>query len=164
MDEELRQLEAELKDLLPARPQAGLRTRVQAELEPAKLAAAVPATQPIGRRRTRWWWQAALPIAAAVVLGFALRSRGPVAGETARRPIPAVVSGPAQEAFKPVAARNVLYAADDEGTVTLDDGTPAHRERLHFVDTITWRNSRTNASLTWSVPREEVRIVPVRFQ
>jgi hypothetical protein len=58
----------------------------------------------------------------------------------------------------------VLYAAEDEGIVTLDDGRPARRERLHYVDTVTWRNPRTNASLTWSVPREEVRIVPVNFQ
>ena len=49
-------------------------------------------------------------------------------------------------------------------TVTLADGTPARRERIQFVDTITWRNPRTNASLTWTVPREEVRVVPVVWQ
>ena len=65
---------------------------------------------------------------------------------------------------KPVAAEKVLYAARDEGLVTLEDGTTARRERLSYVDTITWKNPRTNASLTWSVPREEVRVVPVHFQ
>jgi hypothetical protein len=66
--------------------------------------------------------------------------------------------------LKPVAAEKVLYAAQDEGLVTLEDGTTARRERLSYVDTITWKNPRTNASLTWSVPREEVRVVPVHFQ
>ena len=66
--------------------------------------------------------------------------------------------------LKPVAAENVLISATDEGLVTLDDGTQARRERLQYVDTITWKNARTNASLTWRVPREEVRVVPIAFQ
>lgn len=66
--------------------------------------------------------------------------------------------------MKPIAAENVLVSARDEGLVTLADGTAARRERLHFVDTITWKNPRTNASLVWTVPREEVRVVPISFQ
>jgi hypothetical protein len=66
--------------------------------------------------------------------------------------------------FKPVAAENVLVSARDEGLITLADGTPARRERLHYVDTITWQNPRTNASLRWSIPREEVRVIPIAFQ
>jgi hypothetical protein len=66
--------------------------------------------------------------------------------------------------LKPVAAENLLVVASDEGLVTLDDGTPARRERRQYVDTITWKNPRTNASLTWSMPREEVRVVPIVFQ
>ena len=77
----------------------------------------------------------------------------------------APVAATANEAvFKPVAAENVLYAVSDEGLVTLDDGTSARRERLSYVDTITWKNPRTNASVRWTVPREEVRVVPVKFQ
>jgi hypothetical protein len=67
-------------------------------------------------------------------------------------------------AFKPVAAENLLVEARDEGYVTLDDGTTARRVRRSYVDTITWQDPRTNASLVWSVPREEVRVVPVLFQ
>ena len=47
---------------------------------------------------------------------------------------------------------------------TLDDGTAARRERFQYVDTITWKNPRTNASVRWTMPREEVRVVPVKFQ
>jgi hypothetical protein len=106
-------------------------------------------------------WLAALPAAAAVMLVFRL-APGEAAGDRAVVAPPAVAL-PAGETLRPVAAQNVLYAAEDEGIITLDDGRPARRERLHFVDTVTWRHPRTNASLTWSVPREEVRIVPVNF-
>jgi hypothetical protein len=144
MDDELQKLEAELKQLRPLSPGSAWQTRLAREL-----GASAPAQVPqIG---FRWWW-VALPAAAAVALVFNYRLRDPAA---AAQPV---------ASFKPVAAENVLYAAADEGLITLDDGTPARRERLHFVDTITWRNPRTNASLVWSVPREEVRIVPVRFQ
>ena len=66
--------------------------------------------------------------------------------------------------FKPVAAENLLLDASDEGYTTLDDGTPVRRMRRSYIDTITWKDPRTNASLTWSVPREEVRVIPVVFQ
>lgn len=156
MDEDLQKIEDELKCLRPARVPASLMARMQRELGPA-LAPVAAKTNAI-----RWWWVAALPAAAAVLLIFNLMARK--AG--ADRPVGAVstVAAPSDETLKPVAAENVLYAAEDEGIVTLDDGRPARRERLHFVDTVTWRNPRTHASLTWSVPREEVRIVPVTFQ
>ena len=46
--------------------------------------------------------------------------------------------------------------------VTLDDGTTAHRVFQCYLDTYTWRNPRTNASLRWTVPRDELRVIPVR--
>ena len=159
MDEELQQLETELKKLRPAPIPAALHSRLQHALGPAvapELAAVVPGP----RGRLHWWWAAALPAAVAIVLvfSFKLRNQPPVA--PLRDPAPVAAAG---GMLKPVAAQNVLFSASDEGLVTLDDGTPARCERLHFVDTITWRNPRTNASLTWSVPREEVRVVPVSF-
>jgi hypothetical protein len=89
-------------------------------------------------RSLAWWAWSAVPaaIAAALVLAFVATNRPATAGE----------------------------AAPDEGLVTLADGTPARRVRSSYVDTITWKNPRNNASLRWSVPREEVRVVPVVFQ
>jgi hypothetical protein len=159
MDDELKTLEAELQRLRPTVPSPGLRGRLQRELG----ATPAPGQANFAPRRSRlaWGWLV-LPAAAAVV--FVFNPPAP-SGDPALPPPPATPPGPAVvDTLKPVAAENVLYAATDEGVVTLDDGTPARRERLHFVDTITWRNPRTNASLTWSVPREEVRIVPVNFQ
>lgn len=90
-------------------------------------------------------------------------------GQSEQRPDAALAdpaySSPTTAALlEPVAAENVLFSAVDEGYVQLDDGTTARRQRLEFVDTVTWRNPATRASLTWSVPREEVHIVPVQFQ
>ena len=148
MDDELSQLEAELKRLRPAAPSRELLARLAGEIEPA---AAAP------RAKRAWWlWAGALPAAAALAV-FLIYGRRAEVNET---PASAISAGE----FKPVAAENVLYATRDEGLITLADGTRARRERLNYVDTITWQNPRTHASLKWTVPREEVRVVPVVFQ
>lgn len=153
MDDDLRQLEAELSRLRPAAPPARLVARLERELAPR------PSARP--RAVGRWWWAVALPAAAALALVWTQVSRTPVASA----PAPSVTAASAATPpMKPVAAENILVSAADEGLVTLGDGTTARRERLQFLDTVTWRNPRTNASLTWSVPREEVRVVPVSFQ
>lgn len=69
----------------------------------------------------------------------------------------------ARDTYRPVKAANVLYDLQDEGPVLLDDNTPARRVRARYVDTYTWRNPATNASLKWSVPRDEVRVMPASF-
>ena len=150
MDDELQQLEAELQRLRPRRPSPQLQASLFAKLAP--------------RRPTVWWW-AALPLAAAVAVAFAPWFRpteviAPVAATTPAVPLADAVP----DEYRPVAAENVLYATQDEGVVTLTSGAQARRVRNSYVDTITWRNPRTNASLRWSVPRDEVRVVPVNFQ
>lgn len=152
MDDDLPELEAELKRLRPAAPSPELVQRIGREL-PAR---------PAGRARTtlRWVWLATVPAAAA--LAVLLSRSTPPRPDRPDKPLPAATAS--SGALKPVSAENVLYSARDEGLVVLEDGTPARRERLQFVDTITWRDPRTNASLTWTVPREEVRVVPISFQ
>jgi hypothetical protein len=165
MDDELQQLEAELKRLRPSAPSL----RVNVGIRTALTVAPAQAGQPRASR-LYWWWAAALPAAAALTLTLVYFSSSRVA----RSSRPGLVQGASPSAgqsrpagdlpLKPVAAEKLLISASDEGLVTLDDGTQARRERFRFVDTITWKNPRTNASLTWSVPREEVRVVPVVFQ
>jgi hypothetical protein len=168
MDDELQQLENELKRLRPAAPTRDFLARIERELSAP--AAPVPVRRPAP---LRWLWAGALPAAAAlaVVIMLAARNRPQSTVPTTHsdpvvtaKPPPTSLSVESPAAFKPVAAENVLYAAQDEGLVTLDDGTPARRERLNYVDTIVWKNPRTNASVRWTVPREEVRVVPVKFQ
>jgi hypothetical protein len=31
------------------------------------------------------------------------------------------------------------------------------------VDTYTWKNPRTNASIKWTVPRDEIRVIPATY-
>lgn len=194
MDDELKQLEAELKALQPAAPRRALFERLEAEL--ATPVATAPVENKIVARPSRSWWAAAaaMPIAAAIaVAGYFVGRQGAkipqlnpetpvvltapaVSGESPASQSPVVATAQpakweaveitAEQAaqFKPVASENVLYAVKDEGLVTLEDGTAARRERLNYVDTITWKNPRTNASVKWTVPREEIRVVPVKFQ
>lgn len=69
----------------------------------------------------------------------------------------------ATDTYRPVKAANVLYDLKDEGPAMLDDNTPGRRIRARYVDTYTWKNPATNASLKWSVPRDEVRVLPASF-
>jgi hypothetical protein len=144
MDDEFQELEAELKRLRPAAASRELTVRVEHALGVS--------------RRSYWTW-AALPFAAVMAGAILLKETRPV---SAPQPAPATASVAA--VFKPVSAENVLYDHQDEGLVTLADGTAARRYRTSYVDTITWRNPRTQASLRWSVPRTEERVVPVSFQ
>jgi hypothetical protein len=167
MDEDLKDLETELSRLQPAAPSRALFARLERDL-----AAGRPATAGARRvggpeSRPAWFWALSVPLAAAAAFAV-MATRVPTEGRSPSARAEMVRAANTGEesstTLKPVAAENVLYSASDEGIVTLDDGTPARRERLRYVDTITWRNPRTNASLTWSVPREEVRVVPVLFQ
>lgn len=155
MDKELIDLEAELKRLRPVAPSRALADTLGHQLS----------ARP--RRARNYWAWAALPLA-AMVAGLVLLHDQPVG--PAPSPAPDVpVARPVESAvpvvtYKPVSADNLLYARSDDGLVTLADGTPARRTRSSYVDTITWRNPHTQASLKWSVPRTEERIIPVSFQ
>lgn len=154
MDDELQHLEAELKGLRPAPVPTALIARVEAELA-GPPAAAAPA-RPLGGH-VAWFWPFLTAAAAALAMTFAPQPTAPASSGQG-----SLAQGEAT--LKPIKAENVLVSARDEGLVTLPDGTPARRARLQYVDTITFQNPRTNASLVWTVPREEVRIVPVSFQ
>ncbi|HYP16716.1 MAG TPA: hypothetical protein VEQ65_05850 [Opitutus sp.] len=156
MDEELASLEAELRRLRPIAPAARLARSIDQELAREQRLAAP-------RPRPLWWL--AFPIAAAAAVVVALVSGGssdPAAPRAGRDG--AIAATPtASPVFRPIAAETLLLAAVDEGLVTLTDGTPARRVRESSLDVITWKNTQTNASLRWTVPREEVRVVPVAY-
>jgi hypothetical protein len=107
-----------------------------------------------------WWLALPIAAAAAVMISVGLPSqeneKGVAANSSTQRQPTSI--------FKPVAVKNMLWSARDEGYVTLADGTQARRVRRSYVDTITWQNPATRASLKWTIPREDVRVVPVTFQ
>jgi len=145
MDDDFKELELELKQLRPVAPHRAVEARLEAVLNKGKRE----------ERCVRWTLWLAIPAAAAAVVTFSItRHVGPNSS----------VGVSVTAAFKPVAADNLLLEALDEGYVTLDDGTTARRLRQSYLDRITWKNPETNASLVWSVPREEIRVVPVLLQ
>jgi len=172
MDEDFENLEAELKQLEPRAPSTNAVCRIEAELarhgDKTKVA------------DIRWIGIGVTVLAAAAAVAVIFVRPGSPRHETGSAPgraatplaaaagngvpaLPARAVGTTSQ-LKPIADESMLVSARDEGLVTLDDGTRARRQRLEFVETITWKNPRTNASLIWSVPREEVRVVPISFQ
>ncbi len=153
MDEDLTCLEAELRALAPSPPPVTLERRIAAELA-------------AGSVSLPWWRLALLPLATAAgfagVLWLARQPSFTRADPPEETSAVASVPEPAPDRFRPVRMENVLYERTEEEVVTAT-GAPARRERLRYVDTITWQHPRTNASLTWSVPREEVRVVPIQL-
>lgn len=61
--------------------------------------------------------------------------------------------------YEPVHASSVLYDLQESDPKLLPDRTEGREVRYRYVDTYTWRNPTTNASVRWSVPRDEVRFV-----
>ena len=144
MDDDFEDLERELRRLRPRVPAVELGRRIERALAP---------TDSTPSRPRGWSAWMLLPAAAGIVLAFVAAGRLRPPG-----------TGSASVDFRPVAAENLLLGERDEGYVTLADGTTARRVRQSYVDTITWKDQRTNASLVWRLPREEVRVVPVAFQ
>lgn len=169
MDESLQQLEDELKSLRLRAPSPQLVDRLTAELaaETDELAAPVRRyTTASSFRSWQWFGWRAAGLAAILALGagvgwVAFQSRvtspaAPVQRLAAADPAPVE----ARDEFRPVAATNVLYELKDEGLVEVDGGVPARQVRARYLDTYTWKNPRGNSSLKWSVPRDEVRVLP----
>lgn len=160
MDNSLEELESELKTLQPRRAAASWLNQINRELAAELPAAARPRyASATNLNSGKWlgWRTAGLAAALALVAlaGFvSFRSSPPVA------PPPALAAAPA---YQPVAATNVLYDFKDEGVVQLDRDTPARQVRARYVDTYTWKNPRNNASLKWTVPRDEIRVVPASY-
>ena len=95
---------------------------------------------------------------------FARRPAAPAAQPSVEvADTPAVKPGPAATAganrYEPVQATTVLYDLKEDGTTLLADQTEGRQVRYRYVDTYTWKNPATNASLRWSVPRDEVRVI-----
>lgn len=171
MDESLQELENELKRLTPRAPSATLVSAFERELGSADGPAPAP-----GRRYTSaasvstWkWFSWSLAAAAAALLAAFLLTRRPpeavpenrLAGTDAEASPPASAVSPmaVTNRYEPVHASSVLYDLQEGDPKLLPDRTEGREVRYRYVDTYTWKNPATNASVRWSVPRDEVRLV-----
>ncbi len=169
MDESLQELENELKTLQPRRAPARWLDQINRELAAELPAPARPryatATN-LGSWKWLGWRTAGLAAALALVATVGLVSlRRPVApaAPAGLAAIPAPATSATELRYEPVAASNVLYDLKDEGEVRLAGETSARQVRARYVDTYTWKNPRNNASLKWTVPRDEIRVVPASY-
>ena len=143
-ESELNELEAELRRLRPMPFSAEFHARLTANPSSARPAAPI--------RRLLWTCGAAGGLAAAAAIAVIRDRANSRAGDLA-----------ANAEFKPVAAEAVVTSAEDGGDVVLGDGTRARSINESVVDTMTWKNPATDATFAWSVPHEEVQIVPITY-
>ncbi len=166
MDNSLQELENELKALQPRRARSQWLNQINRELVAELPAQARPVYATATNLRSwKWlgWRTAALAAAVALMATVGVLSirdtKSPESIAVAVTPPPTPVAD--VPVYQPVAAANVLYDLKDEGTV---NGNAAARQvRARFVDTYTWKNPRTNASIKWTVPRDEVRVIPASY-
>jgi hypothetical protein len=165
MDDTLQELENELQRLSPRRPTAGLMQKLERELGP------VAAVEPAPRNRTatslRSWkwtmWSLAGAAAALALIAVVQFNHAPAQSQVALANTPPLVAPQPTETavnrYQPVRATSVLYDLKEDELTRLSDQTESRQVRYRYVDTYTWKNPATNASLRWSVPRDEVRLV-----
>lgn len=171
MDETLQELENELKRLTPLSPSSALLGSLERELGPATHAA------PARRYSTAtslgsWKWATWALAGAAAVIALALLVRSnrlvpvtpaeqsSVSQMAATTPAPEPArSATGVNRYEPVRASSVLYDLQEGAPTKLPDRTEGREVRYRYVDTYTWKNPATNASVRWSVPRDEVRLV-----
>jgi hypothetical protein len=170
MDESLQELENELKTLQPRRAPARWLNQINRELAAELPATARPRYATATNLGSWKWlgWRTAAGLAAALALVttvglVSLRRPVPAAAPTILAATPIPVTPAAVPAYEPVTASNVLYDLKDEGAVQGEGEAMARRVRARYVDTYTWKNPRNNASIKWTVPRDEIRVVPASF-
>lgn len=172
MDESLQELENELKRLTPRAPSASLLNSLERELGRS---AVTPISAPARRSTTAhswrsWKWASWSLAGAAAVLVFALLFSGRQPAGAPESPVvantPPTATAPevaATNRYEPVQASSVLYDLQESDPTLLPDRTEGREVRYRYVDTYTWKNPATNASVRWSVPRDEVRLVRASF-
>ncbi len=136
MDDELKQLEDELRRYRPMAVPPSLLERIEHDLKP--------------RRRPFLLWTP-VPGIIALALGAFIVFHAPA-------------GAPAPLRLRAVSADSVVLQSTDDGYFTLSDGSVVQRTRSTSIDTVLWTDPSAHASLTWTVPREDVTVVPLSVQ
>jgi hypothetical protein len=166
MDETLQDLEHELKRLTPRQPSAALMHALEQDLGAETVNKSVlPYSTATSLRSWKWatWSLAGVAATVALVALVQLNRRpGPASIAPKLTQNQSVPTPPVEKPvnrYEPVQASSVLYDLQESSPTPLPDRTEGREVRYRYVDTYTWKNPATNASLRWSVPRDEVRLV-----
>lgn len=158
MNDDFKELENELRGLVPARPSKAL---------DQKLEQALSNRPQVGRKNScrhikLLLWPAGLAAAAAcIVLVYILPPREaaqPKPDGKASNPNASLVQS-VPPRYTEVESKHVLYNAQEEGIFFPDQGAPARRMRYRFLDSYTWKNPEDGSSIRVEVPREEIILV-----
>lgn len=169
MDNSLQELEGELKTLQPRHATPRWLSEVNRELAAELPASARPLfTSATNLNSWKWFGWRTAGVAAALALATTLgvvsfRQSQPTVTAPGLKAAPAPVRPTVAATYQPVAATNVLYDLQDEGVVQLAGANSVRQVRARYVDTYTWKNPRSNASIKWTVPRDEIRVVPASY-
>ena len=170
MDDTLQELENELKALAPRRPAKELLARMEQDLGTAGSADTSARQLAPVITWSRFGWPLAAAAAVVLLVTFGVLRRQPSAPDQVQPAweAPRLISSPVASqsranTYHPVAATNVLYDMQVEPSTPATDDSSGRRVRYRYLDTYTWQNSATHASLKWSVPRDEVRVIPASF-
>ena len=109
-----------------------------------------------------WAWTLAAGslAAAAAVVAFVVMSQRIVPSAHPKIAVNPIVD----ESPRPI-ERTVYYRTVDDGTVYLDDDTPARQMRRQQVEQVTWLDKKTGqTSRTESIPKEDVMLVAYNKQ
>jgi hypothetical protein len=100
-------------------------------------------------------------VAAAIVIAFSVvMYRAKNKPPYAINPPPAVVPTPVIDDDDEPIERTLYWRETDEGTVYIDDDTPARKIRRQQVEQVTWTDQESGEPRTsYSVPQEEVVLV-----
>lgn len=167
MNDELEDMEASLRSLSPRRPSSRVWEAIQPRLsEPVHTAASGEETFTSGPSPWRLWFPPVGLAAACLALLLLWPRNDEIQGHrlsnderVSRAEATARTEAPPR--LMPVAAEAILCSSEDEGIVSLSNGRTARKLRREYLDIYTWRDPKTNASLRWVMPREEVRVIPV---
>lgn len=161
MNDEFNEIEASLRRLTPRAPSSRVWSVIEHRLD-------APTPEAIAPEETSWTsvrrlWLPPVGLAAACLGALLLWPAAETSQNATDRTV-AIAASPANEGgarLYPVSAEKILCSTEDEGLISLANGRPARTVRQEYIDVYTWRDPRTNASLRWTMPREEVRVIPV---
>jgi hypothetical protein len=162
MNDPLAEIEAELRQTQPARPNPRLVSRIEQEL-----ARSLPGA-PSPERWRPWLLWAPLGAATTTALAWALFLNNPPAaaptnagatGASDRAGSAVPQTSPAR--FQQVQAANYFLGAEDDGVVYASADTPVRKVRYRFLATSQWKGENGRTTVEVIVPGEETVLLPM---